>query len=116
MKRLEVRSLQDRDVGSITAAFRTLGWDKPRSQYERYLSEQRLGGRAVFVAFSDGGAFAGYVTVRWSSGYPPIREAGVPEFQDFNVLPRFRRKGIESSLMDEAELAVSEWSSVVGIG
>ncbi len=115
MRDLEVRSLEDRDIEPMAAAFRALGWDKPRSQYERYLVEQRQGRRAVFVAFI-GGDFAGYLTINWSAGYPPFREAGIPEIQDFNVLPRFRRGGIGARLMDEAELAVSERSSIVGIG
>lgn len=115
MNDLEVRPLEEQDIGSITAAFMGLGWDKPRSQYERYLSEQEKGRRYVLVAFV-GGTFAGYVTIKWSSGYPPFREAGIPEIQDFNVLPRFRREGIGTRLMREAELAVSQRSSVVGIG
>lgn len=115
MRDLEVRSLEDRDIEPIAAAFRALGWDKPRSQYERYLAEQRQGRRAVFVAFV-AGDFAGYLTIIWSAGYPPFRETGIPEIQDFNVLPRFRRQGIGTRLMDEAELAVSERSSIVGIG
>ncbi len=115
VKNLQVRSLEDRDLGQMAEAFRILGWDKPRSQYERYLSEQREGRREVFVAFSDG-AFAGYLTINWSPGYPPFREAGIPEIQDFNVLPRFRRARVGTRLMDEAELAVSKRSRVVGIG
>jgi len=99
----------------MAAAFRVLGWDKPRSQYERYLAEQRQGRRVVFVAFV-AGDFAGYLTINWSSGYRPFREAGIPEIQDFNVLPRFRRRGIGTRLMGEAELVVSGRSSVVGIG
>ena len=99
----------------MTAVFGALGWHKPRSQYVRYLAEQRQGRRAVFVAFI-GEDFAGYLTINWSAAYPPFREAGIPEIQDFNVLPRFRRQGIGTRLMDEAEQAVLERSSVVGIG
>ena len=99
----------------MAAAFRALGWDKPRSQYQRYLAEQSEGRRLVLVAFRDG-AFAGYLTISRISAYPPFRSAGIPEIQDFNVLPRFRRKGLGTRLMDAAELAVSEHSGVVGIG
>lgn len=99
----------------MTAASLALGRDKPRSQYERYLSEQREGRRLVFVAYSDG-VFAGYLTIRWTPDYAPFRDAGAPEIQDFNVLPRFRREGIGTRLMDEVERTVSKRSSVVGIG
>ena len=56
------------------------------------------------------------MTIDWNPSYPPFRADGIPEIQDFNVLPRFRRKGIGTRLMDEAEREVSERSSVVGIG
>ncbi len=112
---LSIRPLERGDIGPIAEAFRDLGWDKPRSQYERYLSEQREGLRSVLVAFA-GGDFAGYVTIAWGAGYPHFQASGIPEIQDLNVLPRFRRAGIGTRLMDEAERAVLERSSVVGIG
>ena len=115
MKNLTIRPLESRDVAPISAAFSDLGWNKPRSQYERYLSEQQRGTRTVFVAFV-GEDFAGYVTVVWTPSYPPFLAAGIPEIQDFNVLPRFRRQGIGTRLMDEAERKVSERSGVAGIG
>lgn len=102
-------------MAPISAAFSDLGWNKPRSQYERYLSEQQQGIRTVFVAFV-GEAFAGYVTIVWSPAYPPFRAGGIPEIQDFNVLGHFRRQGIGTSLMDQAERRISERSGVVGIG
>jgi GNAT superfamily N-acetyltransferase len=110
-----IRPLQPEDVEPITAAFRAVRWHKPREQYERYLVEQAAGQRTVLVAFA-GAEFRGYVTVAWQPDYVPFREAGVPEIQDLNVLPRFRRQGIASRLMDEAERRVSGRSGTVGIG
>jgi GNAT superfamily N-acetyltransferase len=115
MRNLVIRPLQDRDVAPISAAFDSLGWNKPRTQYERYLSEQQRGVRAVFVAFVDD-EFAGYLTVNWNPTYPPFLDDGIPEIQDFNVLPSFRRQGIGTRLMDEAEREVSQRSTVAGIG
>jgi len=115
MRNLVIRPLEYGDVARISAAFDSLGWNKPRTQYERYLSEQQRGVRAVFVAFVDD-EFAGYLTVNWNPTYPPFRDDGIPEIQDFNVLPRFRRQGIGTCLMDEAEREVSQRSTVAGIG
>jgi hypothetical protein len=50
MKNLVIRTLEEREVAPISAAFCDLGWNKPRSQYESYLSEQQRGIRTVFVA------------------------------------------------------------------
>jgi ribosomal protein S18 acetylase RimI-like enzyme len=62
------------------------------------------------------GVFAGYVTIRWQSDYAPFREQSIPEIADFNVLPPFRRRGIGTALMDEAERRISERSPMAGIG
>jgi GNAT superfamily N-acetyltransferase len=115
MRNLVIRSLEDADVAPISAAFESLGWNKPSAQYERYLSEQQRGVRAVFIAIVDD-EFAGYVTVNWNPTYPPFRDDGIPEIQDFNVLPRFRRQGIGTRLLEEAEREVSQRSTVAGIG
>jgi len=62
MKHLTIRLLETRDVAPISAALSDLGWNKPCSQYELYLSEQQRGTRTVFVALV-GEDFAGYVTM-----------------------------------------------------
>jgi GNAT superfamily N-acetyltransferase len=108
-----IRKLQDDDPKVISAALTALGWDKPVRQYEKYLAEQRDGVRDVLVATVDE-EYAGYVTVRWESPYEPFDK--IPEIQDFNVLPKFRRRGIGTGLMDSAEALVAERSDVVAIG
>jgi GNAT superfamily N-acetyltransferase len=115
MSDMKVRLLEADDVQPIASAFAAIGWNKPASQYERYLAEQQRGERVVLVAFLHG-AFAGYLTIAWQAGYAPFREAGIPEIMDFNVLPHLRRRGIGSRLMDEAERRIAERSAVVGIG
>ncbi len=112
---LHIRSLEQRDIAPMSSAFQALGWSKPASLYARYLAEQSAETRVVHVAFADK-LFAGYLTVLWQSPYPPFREAGIPEINDFNVLPEFRRQGIGSRLMDAAEQTIARRSAVVGIG
>ena len=118
---LTIQLLQASDIQPIAAAFAELGWDKPASQYERYLSEQESGQRVVLVAHHGLQnlpilEFAGYVTICWQSHYPPFREADIPEIVDFNVLPKFRRQGIGAALMDAAENRIARVSPVVGLG
>jgi RimJ/RimL family protein N-acetyltransferase len=112
---LRIRALDLDDPERIAGAFEALGWRKPVEQYERYLAEQAAGARVVLVAEVDD-VFAGYLTVVWSSPYPPFRERGVPEVQDFSVLPAFRRRGVGTALMDAAETLAGERTSVLGIG
>lgn len=115
MSGLDIRLLHGRDIPEMATALAALGWNKPASQYERYLSEQLREQRVVLVAFQDG-AFAGYLTIMWQSGYEPFQVAGIPEIVDFNVLPHVRRRGIGSALLDEAERLIAERSPIAGIG
>ncbi len=112
---VEIRRLTANDIQPIAAAFNAVGWDKPVSLLEGYLAEQEAAQRDVLVAMV-GDLFAGYLTIVWESGYAPFREANIPEIVDFNVLPKFRRIGIGTQLMDEAESRISVRTSVAGIG
>lgn len=112
----ELRALAERDLLTIPAAFAELGWPgKDERKFRGYLSEQAAGDRDVIVAELDG-RFAGYVTVVWISDYRPFRDAGIPEIQDFNVLPACRRRGIGSALLDAAERLVATRAAIVGLG
>jgi GNAT superfamily N-acetyltransferase len=110
-----IRLLESQDISEIAEAFQELGWNKPASQYERYLIEQDLGARLVYIAFVQE-EFAGYLTVCWNSHYETFRKEHIPEIVDFNVLPRFRRQGIGTQLMDKAESEIVKVSSTAGIG
>ena len=110
-----IRPLEAQDIEKLTSLFMDIGWNFRVSLFERYLEEQDRGERVVLVAYlcED---FTGYVTIVWKSGYPPFAEKGIPEVVDLNVLLKFRRHGIASTLMDEAERRIFERSDVAGIG
>jgi ribosomal protein S18 acetylase RimI-like enzyme len=113
---LTVSPLASTDIAEIVAAFAVFGWGgKDRAQYESYLLEQNGDLRDVLIARTEN-AFAGYVTVNWRSKYPPFRDSNIPEVQDLNVLPQYRRKHIGTRLMDEAERLISARSLIAGIG
>ena len=112
---IKIRNIEETDCKTISDSFKMQGWDKPVSQYENYLSEQASGDRSVLLAFVDDD-FAGYLTIKWQSYYPPFREMNIPEIMDLNVLIKHRNKGIATRLMDEAELIVSKRSDKIGIG
>ena len=113
---LVLRPLQTGDIAEVVAAFAAIGWGgKDTPQFQRYLAEHKCGTRVTRFAFVDG-TFAGYLNVLWQSDYPPFAAALVPEINDFNVLPRFRRQGIGTALMDEAERIIAGRSPVAGVG
>ena len=110
-----IRTMDQSDPETISAAFVAIGWHKPRTLFERYLAEQERGHRLAFVA-EWRGKFAGYVTLLWVSDYPPFADRQVPEISDLNVLPALRRQGIGNALLDRAESAATTRSTVVGLG
>jgi GNAT superfamily N-acetyltransferase len=112
---IAIRELQEKDILPIAQAFDSIGWNKPVSQFQRYLAEQIEDSRKVLLAFEND-EFVGYSTILWKSHYPPFSLENIPEINDFNVLPKARRKGIGTKLMDEAEQIVSTRSKIVGIG
>jgi hypothetical protein len=44
---IQIRLLEESDPPSIAAAFKKMGWKKPKIQYQRYLQEQ-MAGTSVF--------------------------------------------------------------------
>jgi GNAT superfamily N-acetyltransferase len=112
---VHIRLLEASDPLSIAAAFQNMGWNKPESQYWRYLHEQVAGTRTCFVAIVDE-QFAGYVTVDWQPTYAGFADLNIPEIQDLNVLTAYRRRGIATRLLDCAEREAARRSWVVGIG
>lgn len=112
---VQIRPLNENDPATISDAFRNIGWDKPVAQYQRYLGEQKAGSRVCLVAIA-GGQFAGYVTVNWAPTYPGFSRLKIPEIQDLNVLPEFRRRGIGTRLLDRAEQEIAQRCRIAGIG
>lgn len=110
------RNIELADAPIIAAAFARVGWrNKSEAKYRRYFREQQAGARDVIVALFSG-EFAGYGTIVWEPDYPTFREQGIPEIVDLNVLPGFRRRGVASAIMDEAEARIAQRSPIAGIG
>lgn len=111
----QFRFLTQSDIPHIVSAFTDIGWNKPTPLYQKYLKEQENDQRCVWLAFKDND-FAGYVTLKWHSDYLPFNEQNIPEISDLNVLPKFRKLGVASTLLDRAEAEALKKSPIVGIG
>src|SRR5688572_27906562 len=109
-----IRNLTGSDCQTIAEAFQRQAWNKPIEQYQNYLNQQNKGEREVLIAEFEN-EFAGYLTILWQSKYPPFREKNIPEINDFNVLIKFRKRGVGTALMDAAENLIAEKSKTVGI-
>lgn len=108
--------LQDEELDKIVAAFKSIGWYKPRSIYEAYLSEQSSEVRSVIVAYENDN-FCGYVTIKWQSDYPSFKQHNIPEIADLNVLPIYRNRGIGTKLVKWCEVQAGKRGFTnIGIG
>lgn len=112
---IQVRPLLNQDIGAIVSSFNQIGWNKPASLFERYLEEAELCERLIWVAHVHD-QFAGYITLKWQSQYPSFKEQNIPEIVDLNVLPRFRKCGVGSMLLDIAEKEAATKRDDVGLG
>lgn len=110
-----IRLLTHSEIPAIVHAFADAGWHKPASTFESYLLEQEKNERIVWLAFQQN-IFAGYVTLKWCSAYPHFNQKNIPEINDLNVLPQFRRQGIASKLLDIAEEKAKQTHSTIGLG
>ena len=79
-----------------------------------YLQEQASGRRWVCVA-EWCGQVAGYVTLLWEADDSVLGAEGIPEISDLKVFPPFRRRGIGSALLDEAEAHAATRFKTVGL-
>ncbi|WP_419420812.1 GNAT family N-acetyltransferase [Legionella sp. D16C41] len=113
---ITITALTEDKIPSVVAAFKKSNWTiKSATLFEHYLLEQQQQQRLIWLAYC-GNYFAGYITLKWESYYPPFYQDKIPEIMDLNVLPKFRNIGIGSLLLDKAEQECVLRSKRVGIG
>jgi GNAT superfamily N-acetyltransferase len=103
------------DVDWMAQGYGKMGWTKPDGYFQEIYRQQGSEELVVLVA-QVGDQYVGHLKIVWHPSYPGFRENGIPEVQDLNVLPQFRRNRIATQLMDRAEEIVSKKSALVGIG
>jgi len=116
LNQLALCSLEENDFDEIISAFKMIGWNKPRSTYETYFSEQSNNIRSTIVA-KENGKFCGYVTIKWKSNYDSFAQQNIPEISDLNVLPTYRKHGIGTALINACEAMAKERGyTTIGLG
>ena len=110
-----IRNMVQEDCENIAHAFALQNWNKPAEQYERYFQEQMNNERLILIA-EYCGEFAGYLTIVWKPYYPHFLHNGIPEIVDLNVLIKYRKAGIATHLIKNAEEIVALNYDEIGIG
>lgn len=78
------------------------------------LEENTQKKRITLFAYYEG-ILAGCCHLLFTSDYPNFSKNNIPEINDLNVFPEFRRKGIANVLLDELEHLASKKSKQVGL-
>jgi ribosomal protein S18 acetylase RimI-like enzyme len=112
---ISVFVLTPKDIADLAAAFLPTVWKTQAAYFQQFIGLQERVERAFLVARYDG-KIAGFVTIRWQSGYSLFAEQCIPEINDLRVLEEYRRRGVGTALMDEAEMRIFKRSPMAGLG
>ncbi len=110
-----IRLLEKLDIPIIVKAFAEADWSKPTALFEQYYKEQNEGKRFIWITYV-ADRLAGYITLKMESKYKPFLNKNIPEINDFNVLPPYRRQGVGLQLLKMAEFETSKTSDIIGLG
>jgi GNAT superfamily N-acetyltransferase len=103
------------DIELVNASPAVTGNNRPAGLFTHYYKEQEEGERVVLLAFYNG-EFAGHANIIWHPTYPAFAEKSIPEINDLFIIPNYRRRGIATALVDEAEKRIFKRSPAAGIG
>jgi len=110
-----IRDMERADAEIITREEIAQGWHQTIDKYLTRL-EHRAQGRCIALTAEYDGQPAGYIHVYPDSANGPWGRQGLPEIVDFGVLEKYRRRGIGSALMDQAERIAAEYADRVYLG
>ncbi|MEO3946604.1 GNAT family N-acetyltransferase [Gorillibacterium sp. CAU 1737] len=112
---LIIRQMRMEDIEPIYHAFAEHQINKPMDYLRTCWEENQTGVRITWVAVEDDQP-VGAVHLLVNSHYVGFSEEEIPEINDFNVIPPFRKRGIGHALMDAAEQFAIPRYGAVGIG
>ena len=112
---LAIRSMMGSDVDDFVREECAQGWHATPAKLLMRLEHERAGKCVTLTAELEGEP-AGYIFVYPDSPWGAFGGRGLPEIVDFNVLEKFRRRGIGTALMDTAERIAALYSDTVYLG
>lgn len=92
-------------------------WRQQREDYFDTCFTKKEAGHRDILVFEERGVLAGYVQLVFLPIYLSFRHVDIPEIQDLNVAPDFRRRGIGQKLVEACEDAVrAKGKRGIGLG
>ena len=112
IKRLSAIEEADLLDHKYTEQFR---WYKQGEYFRKCLEENIAGSRITLMSYYED-QLAGCCHLLYNSDYPFFQDNKIPEINDLNVFPEYRRMKIASTMFDELEAIVSTSSRYIGLG
>lgn len=112
---LIIRDFTASDAAALAAAERAQGWNDTTPKHLARIAD-RDAGRCLILAAEYSGEPVGYVSVYTNPDSDPFAGTGWCEIVDFNVIEKFRRRGIGTRLLDAAEATAAEYAPGVYLG
>jgi len=92
-----------------------MGWTKPEHYFADVCRWQNNDEVVLLIAVQDN-LYLGHCLIVWQPYYRHFKDNDIPEIQDLNVCPDYRRQGIATALMDDCERRVKKRADTIGIG
>lgn len=99
---IAIRRADTADLDVLQVLAGAMGNTREPGYFGTCLTEQAEGRRLLYIVACNG-ADAGYGMLNWHPQYPLYRRLNMPEIQDINVLPAFRRRGLATALIRHCE-------------
>ena len=114
--KIAIRRASVQDVPVLWSMTNALGKTQGSDYFDQCLELQSQGKREVLILRA-GDDDAGYGILNWAPKYALFKKLGLPEIQDLNIIPSYRRNGLASALITYCEnLARDKGYTDMGIG
>lgn len=110
-----VRLDNEEFVTKLKIEFERNRFIREHNYFKKCYEENKISDRVTIIAFYNE-KLAGCGHLIKKSDYPYFNENNIPEINDLNVFPAFRKKGIAGTIIDELEKIASETYDTIGIG
>ena len=113
-----IRDIEMADIEALTAAEQAQGWHWATTEKTASRLPARDAGECIVMVCEYEGQPAGYVSLYWNAPAGAFKNMNIPEIVDFNVLIKYRRKGLGHTMMNVCEqLAATKCDKIcLGVG
>lgn len=113
---ISTQTLTKDNANDLETLISQMHLDKDSAYVDRCVDKSVHEERLILIAYVDGKA-VGFCILNFKPAYVPFQKLGIPEMQDLNTHPDYRRQGVGRTLVEKCEvLAKNNGSENLGLG